>query len=186
MCRLLAHCSQPLVCLLGSRRMWQWKYQMRCWFRQWRRLNLTLNCEDNENTNCGPKVTGLFKNVFCVKLVLLISSVVWSVWLIFWMRTLWSLVHILFSFYILCLNPPESFNDCTAEIHHNQIFPPKHSNLQHITTVTSKQVTTAVVLSMLTPTQNRNCVSVLSFHVSAGTVFPHPSQSVPFDNALLN
>jgi hypothetical protein len=35
-----------------------------------------LNYEDNENTNYGPKVTGLFKNIVCIMLVLLISSVV--------------------------------------------------------------------------------------------------------------
>jgi len=42
-----------------------------------------LNYEDNESTSCGPKVSGLFMNIVCVMLVLLISSVVLIVWFIF-------------------------------------------------------------------------------------------------------
>jgi len=56
---------------------------MICWFKQWRRLKLMLNYEDNESTSCGPKVSGLFMNIVCVMLVLLISSVVLIVWFIF-------------------------------------------------------------------------------------------------------
>jgi hypothetical protein len=131
-----------------------------------------LDCEDNKNTNCGPKVTSLFKNIVCVMLVLLINSAVWCVWCIFLMCTVWYCVH---TFVQLLCTLPESFRKfqslCSRNIPQPLLHPPPP---QHVTIVGS----TRVVLNTFTPLLTRNCVSVLSFHVNDGTVLLHHCQSI--------